>query len=76
VSAAPLKVVGMLGGSSDKSTADYYRLLNEGVQKRLGGWNTAEVLIHSMNFALSERWVRTTALHADAVVRMALGEAS
>ena len=58
MSPAPLKVIGMLGGSSDKSTADYYRLLNEGVQKRLGGWNTAEVLIHSMNFALSERWVR------------------
>jgi aspartate racemase len=58
VSHPPLKVIGILGGSSDQATADYYRLLNDGVRKRLGGWNTAEVIINSLNFALSERWVR------------------
>lgn len=53
-----LRVVGILGGSSDQATADYYRRLNRVVQLRLGGWNTAEVIINSMNFALAERWVR------------------
>ncbi|MGB5102482.1 MAG: aspartate/glutamate racemase family protein [Steroidobacteraceae bacterium] len=53
-----LRVVGILGGSSDQATADYYRRPNQAVQARLGGWNTAEVIINSMNFALAERWVR------------------
>lgn len=53
-----MKRIGILGGSSDQATAEYYRRLNLGVNRRLGGWNTAEVLISSMNFALSEDWVR------------------
>ena len=53
-----MKVIGILGGSSDQSTADYYRLLNRTVRERLGGWNTAELLVNSLNFAKSERWVR------------------
>lgn len=54
-----MKRIGILGGSSDQSTAEYYRRLNAAVNERLGGWNTAELLMSSMNFALSERWVRT-----------------
>lgn len=53
-----IKVIGILGGSSDQATAEYYRLLNDAVRARLGGWNTAEVIINSMNFALAEAWVR------------------
>lgn len=32
-----LRAVGILGGSSDQATADYYRRLNQVVQARLGG---------------------------------------
>lgn len=53
-----MKRIGILGGSSDQATADYYRRLNAAVNARLGGWNTAELLVSSMNFALAERWVR------------------
>jgi aspartate racemase len=53
-----MKVIGILGGSSDQATAEYYRLLNQAVRARLGGWNTAEVVINSLNFALAESWVR------------------
>lgn len=53
-----MKRIGILGGSSDQATADYYRRLNAAVNERLGGWNTAELLVSSMNFALAERWVR------------------
>ena len=53
-----LRVIGILGGSSDQATADYYRRLNDAVRDRLGGWNTAELIINSLNFALAERWVR------------------
>ena len=55
---AIVKRIGILGGSSDQATAEYYRRLNQAVNRRLGGWNTAELLINSMNFALAERWVR------------------
>jgi aspartate racemase len=57
-----MKRIGILGGSSDQATADYYRRLNTAVNVRLGGWNTAELLINSMNFAFvtdcirGERW--------------------
>jgi aspartate racemase len=53
-----MKVIGILGGSSDQATAEYYRLLNQAVQKHLGGWNTAELVLNSMNFAVAEAWVR------------------
>jgi len=53
-----VKRIGILGGSSDQATAEYYRRLNQEVNRRLGGWNTAELLISSMNFALAEDWVR------------------
>ena len=53
-----MKRIGILGGSSDQATAEYYRLLNREVNRRLGGWSTAELLISSMNFALAEQWVR------------------
>src|SRR5262245_40353613 len=53
-----MKRIGILGGSSDQATAEYYRLLNRAVNERLGGFNTAEVLISSMNFAVAEHGVR------------------
>jgi aspartate racemase len=53
-----MKRIGILGGSSDQATADYYRRLNKAVNDRLGGWNTAELIISSMNFAFSAECVR------------------
>jgi aspartate racemase len=53
-----MKRIGILGGSSDQATADYYRRLNKAVNERLGGWNTAELIITSMNFAFSADCVR------------------
>jgi aspartate racemase len=43
---------------SDQATAEYYRMINDGVNARLGGWNTAEVIISSVNFANIERCAR------------------
>ena len=56
-----MKTIGVLGGMSDQATAEYYRLINEAVNARLGGWNTAEVIINSVNFGNIERFVRTEA---------------
>jgi aspartate racemase len=54
-----VKRIGILGGSSDQATAEYYKRLNAAVNRRLGGWNTAELVLSSMNFALAEGWVRS-----------------
>lgn len=46
-----MKLLGVLGGMSWTSTAEYYRLLNEGVAARLGGLHSARLLVHSVDFA-------------------------
>jgi aspartate racemase len=43
--------IGLLGGMSWESSAEYYRLLNELVRERLGGLASAECLLYSVNFA-------------------------
>lgn len=53
-----MRRIGILGGSSDQATADYYGRLNRAANARLGGFNTAELVINSMNFALAEACVR------------------
>lgn len=44
------KIIGMLGGMSWKSSAEYYRLVNEGVRDRLGGLHSARCLMWSFDF--------------------------
>jgi Asp/Glu/Hydantoin racemase len=45
------RVIGMLGGMSWESSAQYYRLANEPVRERLGGLHSARVLLASVDFA-------------------------
>ena len=44
------KLLGLVGGISWVSTEQYYRLLNEGMNRRLGGLHAARLLIHSVDF--------------------------
>jgi aspartate racemase len=46
-----LKTVGIIGGMSWESTIPYYRQINEGVRDRLGGLNSAPMVLVSVNFA-------------------------
>ena len=46
-----MKTIGLLGGMSWESTATYYRLLNQMTRERLGGLHSAEILLHSFDFA-------------------------
>ncbi len=52
--APTIKTIGLIGGLSWASTQDYYRLLNQGVQTRLGGSHSANLLMYSVNFAQIE----------------------
>ena len=44
-----LKVLGLIGGVSWASTVEYYRIINEEANKRLGGINTIECIVYSLN---------------------------
>ena len=46
-----MRRVGLLGGMSWESTALYYRLVNEEVRDRLGGFHSARLVIASIDFA-------------------------
>lgn len=55
---AQMKTIGIIGGSTDIATAEYYRVINNTVRARLGGYHTGKVIINSMDFATSEYFVR------------------
>jgi aspartate racemase len=46
----PMKTIGLLGGTSWPSTIEYYRLLNEMAQARLGGFHSASLLLKSIDY--------------------------
>lgn len=46
-----MKTIGLIGGLSWYSTSEYYRLINELVQQRLGGHTSARIVLQSLNFA-------------------------
>ena len=50
-----MKTIGLLGGMSWESTAEYYRLANELVRERRGGLHSADCVIRSVDFAVIEK---------------------
>jgi len=46
-----VKRLGIVGGMTWASTAEYYSIINRAVQQRLGGVSSADCLISSFNFA-------------------------
>ncbi|MEU4796717.1 aspartate/glutamate racemase family protein [Streptomyces sp. NPDC023327] len=50
-----MKTIGLIGGMSWESTAEYYRLLNERTRERLGGLHSAKCVLYSVDFADIER---------------------
>lgn len=45
-----MKTIGIIGGLTWVSSLDYYRLLNEMVNEKLGGAEAAKVILYSLNF--------------------------
>lgn len=45
-----MKTIGLIGGMSYESTIEYYRLINEMVNKQLAGLHSAKMLIESYDF--------------------------
>ncbi|CAO3410176.1 Aspartate racemase (EC 5.1.1.13) [Azospirillum largimobile] len=75
------KVIGLIGGMSWESSAEYYRIVNERVRDRMGGLHSARCLMWSFDFAEIEalqhagRWDDATALMIDAARRLERGGA-
>ena len=67
-----MKTLGLMGGMSWESTADYYRVINEEVKARLGGLHSAKICLWSVDFAEIEvlqhqgRWAETAEILAKA----------
>jgi aspartate racemase len=46
-----MKTIGIIGGMSWESTAEYYRLINLGIKNTLGGLHSAKIILYSVDFA-------------------------
>ena len=46
-----MRTIGLIGGLSWESSIEYYRIINQETQKRLGGLHSAKCLMHSFDFA-------------------------
>ncbi|MBS0248928.1 MAG: aspartate/glutamate racemase family protein [Proteobacteria bacterium] len=63
-----MRRIGLIGGMSWESTATYYKCLNEKVRDTLGGLHSADIILHSVDFArivelqTSGNWGRATEL--------------
>jgi len=46
-----MKTIGLMGGMSWESSAEYYRIINEAIKARLGGFHSAKCVLYSVDFA-------------------------
>jgi aspartate racemase len=71
-----MKTIGLIGGMSWESTAEYYRIINETVNSRMGGYHSAKCLMYSVDFAEIEEcqtkgdWEQSGLILADAAMRL------
>ncbi|HTI61716.1 aspartate/glutamate racemase family protein [Mucilaginibacter sp.] len=71
-----MKKLGLIGGISWVSTIDYYRLINKGINEKLGDLNFAECIIYSFNYQDIKNnndngaWDKTLQMLSDAAMGM------
>ena len=71
-----MKTIGLVGGMSWESTAEYYRIINQRVKERAGGFHSAKLVMYSVDFDEVEarqhrgEWPELTALMIDAAQRV------
>ncbi|MGH7926746.1 MAG: aspartate/glutamate racemase family protein [Candidatus Binatia bacterium] len=76
-----MKTIGIIGGMSWESSAEYYRLINESIKGRLGPTHSAEIVMYSMDFHLAaqleleERWPELATFLIGAITRLEKAEA-
>jgi aspartate racemase len=71
-----MKTIGLLGGLTWLSTLDYYRIMNEEVQRIKGGDEAARVVLYSVNFAVIKKltqeghWEQIASILSDAAQKI------
>lgn len=76
-----MKTIGIIGGMSWESSAEYYKIMNEYVKQNLGGHHSCKCLMYSVDFAEIEmlqhkgKWKKLTKIMIDAAVSLEKGGA-
>ncbi|MFJ2362584.1 aspartate/glutamate racemase family protein [Pseudomonas sp. NPDC087697] len=76
-----MRTIGLIGGMSWESSAEYYRLINQQVRDRLGPLRSAKLLMYSVDFGPVEqaqhagRWDDAALILIDAARRLEAGGA-
>jgi len=71
-----MQTIGIIGGLSWPSTIDYYRVINEQVNERLGGMEAAKIILYSFNFGeireltLRDDWATITRMLCEVAQRL------
>jgi aspartate racemase len=71
-----MKTIGLIGGITWLSTLDYYRLLNQMTNERIGGVSSAKIILHSLEFGEikhlteADRWDVLYDIIANAAVKL------
>lgn len=77
-----MKTIGLIGGMSWESSAEYYRIINQEMNRRLGGVHSAQCLMWSVDFDEIKRlqhegdWNQLGEAMKDAVLRLERGGAN
>ena len=76
-----MKTIGLIGGMSWESSAEYYRIINETMKEKLGGLHSAKCIMYSVDFEEIEKlqhagkWKEATEVMIDAARRVEKGGA-
>jgi aspartate racemase len=76
-----MRTIGLIGGMSWESSAEYYRIINQETNRRLGGVHSAQCLMWSVDFEEIKRlqhegdWDRLAAVMKEAALRLERGGA-
>ena len=76
-----MRTIGLIGGMSWESSAEYYRIINQQVRDRLGPLRSAQMLLYSVDFGPVEqaqhagRWDDAALILQDAARRLQAGGA-
>lgn len=71
-----MKTIGLIGGMSWESSSEYYRIINEEVNQRLGGLHSAKCILYSVDFEEIEicqrnsEWEKAAQILADAALSL------
>jgi len=71
-----MKKIGLIGGMSWESSLEYYRIINETVKQKLGGFHSAECIMYSVDFDEIEKlqhqgkWEDLTKIMIDCAQRL------